>query len=141
MQLARLGLAATSLAGIDNPGLGLLERTRIGLGLDRFRVDSGAGRQGRADAVLEGGRYLSERIYLSARQGTRAGDTQGILRMELSPQIRLETDVGAHGGARAGAAFELEYSLGFAGSDSGGMIKMRRSVVDLPTTTEVLLDA
>lgn len=109
LQVARLGLAATSLAGIDQPGSALLERTRSRLGLDHFRVDSGADRQGRGDAILEGGRYLSERIYLGARQGTRAGDTQGILRMEVSPRIRLETDVGANGGARAGAAFELEY--------------------------------
>ncbi|WP_200243505.1 translocation/assembly module TamB domain-containing protein [Lamprobacter modestohalophilus] len=109
LQVTRLGLAATSLAGIDNPALGLLERTRSGLGLDRFRLDRGAERQGRGDAVLEGGRYLSERVYLGARQGTRAGDTQGILRMQVSPRIRLETDVGANSGARAGAAFELEY--------------------------------
>lgn len=109
LQVARLGLAATSIAGIDNPAIELLERTRSGLGLDRFRLDGGAERQGRGDAILEGGRYLSERVYLGARQGTRAGDTQGILRMEVSPRVRLETDVGANGGARAGAAFELEY--------------------------------
>ncbi|WP_242519104.1 translocation/assembly module TamB domain-containing protein [Halochromatium roseum] len=109
LQIARLGLAATSLAGIDNPALGLLERTRSGLGLDRFRLDHGAEGHGRGDAILEGGRYLSERVYLGARQGTRVGDTQGILRMQVGPRIRLETDVGANSGARAGAAFEFEY--------------------------------
>jgi translocation and assembly module TamB len=39
----------------------------------------------------------------------RAGETQGVLRLDATPRIRLETDIGASGGARAGAAFELEY--------------------------------
>ncbi len=111
LQATRLGLAAASMAGIDGPAIGLLEHTRRGLGLDRLEIgpDAGGGRAGRSEALLEGGRYLSERVYLGARQGTGAGDTQGVLRMQLSPRIRLETDVGAAGGARAGAAFELEY--------------------------------
>ena len=64
---------------------------------------------------------------LVARQGAVAGDTQGILRMKVSPLVRVETDVDANGGARAGAAFDLEYSSGFAGSVSGNAIKARLS--------------
>lgn len=111
LQVTRLGLAAASLAGIEGPAIGLLERTRSGLGLDRLGIGQNAdgARPGSGDSILEGGRYLSERVYLGARQGTRPGETQGILRMQLNPRIRLETDVGADGGARAGAAFELEY--------------------------------
>jgi len=109
LQVARLGRAATSLAGIETPAIDLLDRTRRGLGLDQLRLDQGAERHGRGDAILEGGRYLSERVYLGARQGTRAGETQGLLRMQVSPRMRLETDVGANRGARAGAAFELEF--------------------------------
>jgi translocation and assembly module TamB len=32
-----------------------------------------------------------------------------VLRIEVIPQVRLEADVGAAGGTRAGAAFEREY--------------------------------
>lgn len=107
VQVTRLGLAAASLTGIGDGGPGLLKRTRSGLGLNRFEIDGDA--DGRDELVVKGGRYLSERVYLGARQGTRTGETWGLLRMEISPQLRLETDVGASGGARAGAAFELEY--------------------------------
>ncbi len=111
LQVARLGLAAASLAGIDGLGIGLLERTRSGLGLDRLRLGQETDVTGTRsrESILEGGRYLNERVYLGARQGARSGETQGVLRMQVSPRIRLETDVGADSGARAGAAFELEY--------------------------------
>ena len=105
-QAARLGMAAAALAGLKTgEGMMVLDRARSGLGLDRLSI--GADEQG--DAVLEGGRYLSERVYLGARQGTRAGETQGVLRIEVTPQIRLEADVGASGGTRGGGAFEKEY--------------------------------
>lgn len=104
-QIARIGLAATSLTGIESGGPGMLERIRGGLGLGRLSI----GEDQRGDLTLEAGRRLSERVYLGARQGTRAGETQGVLRLDATPRIRLETDIGASGGARAGAAFELEY--------------------------------
>jgi translocation and assembly module TamB len=105
-QAARLGMAAAALAGVKTgEGLAVLDQARAGLGLDRLSI--GTDEQG--DAVLEGGRYLSERVYLGARQGTRAGETQGVLRIEVTPQIRLEADVGASGGTRGGGAFEKEY--------------------------------
>ncbi|MGE5154899.1 MAG: translocation/assembly module TamB domain-containing protein, partial [Bdellovibrio bacteriovorus] len=104
-QAARLGLAAASLAGIQVEGPGLLDRVRQGLGLGDLRLGSDA----EGGTSLEGGRQLSERVYLGARQGTRAGEPQGVLRMEVSPRLRLEADVGPIGGTRAGAAFEIEY--------------------------------
>jgi translocation and assembly module TamB len=106
VQAARLGMAAASLAGIgDGGGPGVLDRTRTGLGLDRLSI----GTDERGDASLEGGRYIAEGVYLGARQGARAGETQGVLRIEVTPQIRLEADVGAAGGTRGGAAYEREY--------------------------------
>jgi translocation and assembly module TamB len=106
LQATRLGLAAASIAGIgEGDGLGVLERARTGLGLDRLFV----GTDERGDANLEGGRNITERIYLGARQGTRTGEPQGVARIEVTPRIRLEADVGVTGGTRAGAAYEREY--------------------------------
>ena len=106
LQATRLGLAAASLAGIgEDGGLGVLERARAGLGLNRLSI----GTDERGDAVLEGGRNLTERIYLGARQGTRSGEPQGVARIEVTPRVRLEADVGVTGGTRAGAAYEREY--------------------------------
>jgi translocation and assembly module TamB len=74
LQAARLGIAAASLAGLETGGgPGLLDQARTGLHLDRLSVDSNES----GDATLEGGRHISERVYLGARQGMRAGETQG----------------------------------------------------------------
>jgi translocation and assembly module TamB len=111
IQAARLGLAATSLAGIGGGegggllGLGVLDRLRTGLGLERLSL----GTDGQGGATVEGGRQITDRIYVGARQGTRAGEPQGVLRIGITPRIKLEADVGATGGTRAGAAYEREY--------------------------------
>jgi translocation and assembly module TamB len=104
-QTAQVGLAAARLAGLGPKGPGLLESARTALGLDKLSV--GTDQQGGTTA--EAGRQLSERVYLGARQGTRAGETQGVLRIELTPSLRLETDIGATSGSRAGIAYEREY--------------------------------
>jgi translocation and assembly module TamB len=104
-------MAAASLTGIGEElglggsGPGLLDRVRTGLGLDRLSMGTDA----RGDSTLEGGHQINDRVYLGARQGTRAGETQGVLRIEVTPRIKLEADVGALGGTRAGAAYEREY--------------------------------
>lgn len=106
LQAARLGLAAASLAGMKaGGGAGALDRARTRLGLDRLTL----GTDERGDTTLEGGRNIAERVYLGAHQGTRAGETQGVLHIEVTPRIRLEADVGASGGTRGGGAFEKEY--------------------------------
>jgi translocation and assembly module TamB len=108
LQTARLGLAATELAGLQGAAgteVRILETARTGLRLDRLVLDQDE----QGGVVLEGSRQLSERFQLGARQGQRAGETQGVLRMEVTPQLMLEADVGAGGGSRAGAAFQLDY--------------------------------
>ena len=104
-QTAQVGLAAARLAGIGPKGPGLLESARTALGLDRLSIGS----DDKGGTTAEAGRQLSERVYLGARQGTRAGETQGVLRIELTPNLKLETDVGATSGSRAGIAYEKEY--------------------------------
>ncbi len=104
-QTAQVGLAAARLAGIGPKGPGLLESARTALGLDKLSV--GTDKDGGTTA--EAGSQLSERVYLGARQGTRAGETQGVLRIEITPSLRLETDIGATSGSRAGIAYEREY--------------------------------
>ncbi len=104
LQATRLGIAAASLAGLGDEGVGVLDRVRSGLGLDRLVLGGG-----KWLGLIEGGRYIGRGFYLGARQGPRSGEPQGVLRMEITPRLRLEADVGATGGTRAGAAFEREY--------------------------------
>ena len=109
VQAVRLGMAAASLAGIEGQGgllgFGLLDRLTTGLGLERLKF--GTDQQG--ESTIESGRQLTERVYIGARQGGRAGETQGVLRMDLTPRIKLEADVGVTGGTRAGVVYEREY--------------------------------
>jgi translocation and assembly module TamB len=104
-QATRLGLAAAALAGERAPGAGAL--TRVGRALGLGRLGLVADEEG--DAAIEGGRDLGDRAYLGARQSSRTGEPQGVLRFDASRQIRLEADVGPVGGARAGVAFEREF--------------------------------
>lgn len=104
-QATRLGLAAASLAGLQVAGPGLLDRVGQGLGLRAL----GLGRDAEGGVGWQGGRQLSERVYLGTRQGSRTGEPQAVLRVEAGPRIQLEADVGPIGGTRAGAAFEIEY--------------------------------
>lgn len=104
-QAAQVGLAAARLAGIGPKGPGLLEQARTALGLDRLSIGTDA----EGATTAEAGRQLSERVYLGARQGTRAGETQGVMRIEISPNLRLETDIGTTNSSRVGIAYEKEY--------------------------------
>ena len=111
LQATRLGLAATSLAGLNQGesggllGLGIIDRLRTGLGLERLSLGS----DDQGEATVKGERQLTDRIYVGARQGDRAGEPQGVLRIGITPRIKIEADIGAAGGTRAGAAFEREY--------------------------------
>ena len=104
-QATRLGLAAASLAGTRAPAAGALTRVGRGLGLDRLGLV--ADEQG--EAAIEGGRDLGDRAYLGARQSSRTGEPQGVLRFEASPRVQIEADVGPVGGTRAGVVFEHEF--------------------------------
>jgi translocation and assembly module TamB len=104
-QATRLGLAAASLAGTRGSDAGPLARVRSGLGLNRLGLVADE----RGEAAIEGGRDLGDRAYLGARQSSRTGEPQGVLRFEASPRIQLEADVGPVGGTRAGVAFEHEF--------------------------------
>ena len=104
-QATRLGLAAASLAGTRGGEGGPLTRIGRGLGLGRLGLVADE----RGDAALEGGRDLTDRAYLGARQSSRTGEPQGVLRFEATPRIQLEADVGPVGGTRAGVAFEHEF--------------------------------
>ncbi len=99
----RAGRAPLALAGA--PGAGALTRVGRALGLGRLGLVANE----KGDAAIEGGRDVGERAYLGARQSSRTGEPQGVLRFEASRQIRLEADVSPIGGTRAGVAFEHEF--------------------------------
>jgi translocation and assembly module TamB len=104
-QATRLGLAAASLAGTGTSGPGVLARAGRGLGLGRL----GLLPDDRGEGDIEGRRDLGDRAQLGARQSSRTGEPQGVVRLEAGPRVRVEADVGPIGGSRAGVAFEHEF--------------------------------
>jgi multidrug efflux pump subunit AcrA (membrane-fusion protein) len=61
------------------------------------------------DDVALAFRVGGQLIERTVNVGDQVTAGQVIARLDATPRIRLETDSGPTGGARAGAAFELEY--------------------------------
>lgn len=72
------------------------------LGLDRLSVSGGDGESGPS---VEAGRYVSERVSVSARQNT-SGTTQARVQVDVTRRLKIETTVGSGGGALQGTTPE-----------------------------------
>ena len=72
------------------------------LGLDRLAVSGGDGQSGPG---VEAGRYVSERVNVSARQST-SGTTQARVQVDISRRLKIETTVGSGGGPVQGTTPE-----------------------------------
>jgi translocation and assembly module TamB len=91
LQLAQIAQALAQISGVGG-GFDPLNALRTGLGLDRLSVGSGEGGRG---ASVEAGRYVSDRVYVGARQGTSgSGSTQGVVQVDLMKGLKLEATVG-----------------------------------------------
>ena len=58
-----------------------------------------------SSSCVEAGRYVSERVYVGARQST-SGATQTRVQVDLTRRLKLETSVGSGGGTLQGATPE-----------------------------------
>lgn len=103
-QLVQLASAAAELAGLTEPGGGILDRARQQLGLDRLS----AGTSEDGGGQVEAGRYIADGVYVGARQRTD-GSSQATIQLEVLPGVRLEADVGGESSDRVGASIGFEY--------------------------------
>ncbi len=85
----------------------LMGETRRRLGVDQ--VELRAGDEEAEGLVLQVGKYVSDRIYLEVARGVTAEQSQARLEVELSPTIRLETDIGANAEAGLGILWSWDY--------------------------------
>lgn len=116
-QIAALAQAAAGAAGYGGPTPGgLMERIRRNLALDRLSVGSDQresnGRQANGGgALLEGGRYVAEGVYVGVRQGTSGGPPRIGVQVDILPRVRIEAETGGNSAAgdRIGLSFEREY--------------------------------
>jgi len=102
LQIVQIARAVASLRGSGGGGPNPLASAQKRLGLDRLSVSGGDGKSGPS---VEAGRYVSERVYVGARQST-SGATQARVQVDLTRRLKLETSLGSGGGTLQGATPE-----------------------------------
>ena len=100
LQIAQIAAALASLSG-GGGGFDPLAAVRNTLGLDRLSVGSG-GNGSNTGASIEGGKYITKRVYVGARQSTAGGGTQALVQIDITKRLKAFTTVGT-GGTVTGA--------------------------------------
>ena len=96
LQLAQIGAALATLSGIGGSGPNPLVKLQKKLGLDRLSVGGASNptTPGQSTgATVEAGRYVSNRVFVGARQST-TGFTQVEVDVDLSKHLKFETRLG-----------------------------------------------
>ncbi len=89
LQLAQIAEALGSLAGIGSGLSNPLSSVRKGLGLDRLSVGGGENGTG---ASVEAGKYVTNGVYVGAKQDTGGGTTAQV-QVDLTEHLKLQTTV------------------------------------------------
>jgi len=96
LQVAQIGAALASLSGVGGTGPNPLARVQSALGLDVLSVSGGSsGAQGAQSTgtIVEAGRYVSNRVFVAAREST-TGFSQMEVDVDLSKHLKLQTRLG-----------------------------------------------
>jgi translocation and assembly module TamB len=105
-EAVQLAQAAAEISGVGG-GAGTLDKFRSALGLDRLDIQSGEGAN--AGPSLSAGRYVTRNVFVGAKQGTDPKSSAATVEIELTPNLKLETDVGADANSKAGINWEWNY--------------------------------
>jgi translocation and assembly module TamB len=97
--------ATADLAGV-NTGAGVLDRIRESTGLDRLSLQES---DPAAGPSLSAGRYVSDRVYVGVSQGAKSASSAATVEIEVTPNVKVESEVGAGGTGKAGVNFEWDY--------------------------------
>jgi translocation and assembly module TamB len=106
-EAVQLAQAMAQLTGIQS-GPGVLDKIRKTLGLDRLDVEAGEGGATSAPS-LSAGRYVSRGVFVGAKQGATPGSSAATVEIEITPNVKVETDVGADSTGKAGINLEWNY--------------------------------
>ena len=105
VQAIRLAQAVNVMAG--GGGFDFLERTRRLLGIDQLEVKQ-AGEDPR-EATLSAGKYVTEKVYVEVERGIGAQSGKATVELELTPNISVETEVGANSEGGVGLNWKWHY--------------------------------
>ncbi len=114
LQLAEIGQSIGSLSGLTGSGGGVLDRLRKAMGFDRLGVSSDPNAAAAASSPLGGsslevGRYVAPGVYLGAKQGATSGSSTAVVEIELTPQIKVQSEIGSDARSKVGVAIEWDY--------------------------------
>ena len=101
-----LAESAGQLSGAMGGSSGLIGGVRDTTGLDRLAVETGDSEGG---ASVTGGRYAAEGVYVGVEQGLDEQSSRVNVEVELTPNVTVESDVGADAQGRIGVRVEWDY--------------------------------
>ncbi|MEN8195440.1 MAG: translocation/assembly module TamB domain-containing protein, partial [Pseudomonadota bacterium] len=100
----QLAQAVGTLTGAGGGG-GIMDFARGMLNLDVLRFEGGS-QDGETGA--EAGKYISDNIYVGV-EGNAAGDTGVTVEIEITPRLKLESDVGQNNKSQVGLKWKRDY--------------------------------
>jgi len=104
-ELLQLAQATADLAGV-NTGPGVLDKIRKNTGLDRLSLEQTEGAPGPS---LSAGRYVAEDVYVGVSQGAESASSAATVEIEVTPNVKVESEIGANATGKAGVILEWDY--------------------------------
>jgi translocation and assembly module TamB len=104
-ELLQLAQATADLAGV-NSGPGILDKIRQSTGLDRLSLQES---DPAAGPSLAAGRYVAPGVYVGVSQGAKSASSAATVEIEITPNVKVESEVGAGGTGKAGVNLEWDY--------------------------------
>jgi translocation and assembly module TamB len=108
IEAAQLAASVAELTGQAGGAGGILGRIRNSLGVDVLRIESsGTGDSTSPDVAA--GKYLTDHVYIGAKQGTTAESGSAEIEVDLTPNISVGSSVGQQGQSEVGVNFKWDY--------------------------------
>jgi translocation and assembly module TamB len=104
-ELLQLAQATADLAGVSS-GPGVLDKIRQNTGLDRLSLEQS---EGAAGPSLSAGRYVAKGVYVGVSQGAKSSTSAATVEIEVTPNVKVETEMGANADGKAGVNLEWDY--------------------------------
>ena len=108
VEAAQLAASVAELTGQAGGAGGILGRVRSTLGIDVLRLESSEADDSSTPDVAAG-KYLTDDVYIGAKQGAEADSGSAEVEVELTPNISIESEVGQQGQSQVGVKFKWDY--------------------------------
>ena len=107
-EAAQLAASVAQLTGQAGGADGVLGRVRTTLGIDVLRFESDDS-GGSSSPSVAAGKYVSQDVYIGAKQGTEVESGTAEVEVDLTPNISIESEVGQEGQSEVGVKFKWDY--------------------------------